>query len=166
MERLKAILITMAVGWLLMTAAFPLHEAAMAGPRFTDNGDGTITDHRLGLRWAQTDNQGEIDWEQARAWARFNFGIPLETQYDNWRLPTVAELKTLYVSSPKYKGYRTDCGFNAKIVTQIKISCVLIWTSDTALGAHLAFNFNIGNAFTVPDYDIGGCRALAVRTID
>ena len=32
-----------------------------AGERFTDNGDGTVTDHQLGVMWAKTDNQGNIN---------------------------------------------------------------------------------------------------------
>jgi hypothetical protein len=34
---------------------------AIGGDRFTDNGDGTITDHKLGLMWSKTDNQGDIN---------------------------------------------------------------------------------------------------------
>jgi hypothetical protein len=34
---------------------------AGAGERFTDNGDGTITDHEFGLMWSKTDNNGDIN---------------------------------------------------------------------------------------------------------
>ena len=44
---------------------------AWAGDRFTDNGDGTVTDTKLGLMWANTDNQGDINWVQAEKWVRF-----------------------------------------------------------------------------------------------
>ena len=32
-----------------------------AADRFTDNGDGTVTDNKLGLMWSKTDNQGDIN---------------------------------------------------------------------------------------------------------
>ena len=35
------------------------------GERFTDNGDGTVTDHEFGLMWSKTDNNGDITWIQA-----------------------------------------------------------------------------------------------------
>jgi len=38
---------------------------AAAGERFTDNGDGTVSDHELGLMWSKTDNNGDINWIQA-----------------------------------------------------------------------------------------------------
>ena len=151
--------------WIGCLFIFGQNEST-AGPRFVDNGDGTITDHQLGLMWTQKDNQNDVDWNQAHAWVRSLPGSSTGKQYSNWRMPTIEELQSLYIASPTYAGYRTQCGFAVKIVSDIKISCVLIWASDTALGAHVAFNFNIGNPFTVPSYDVKGCRALAVRNLD
>ena len=139
---------------------------SIAGPRFVDNGDGTITDHQLGLMWTQADNQKDVDWNQAMAWIQSLHGSSTGKQYSDWRLPTIEELQSLYIANPSYSGYETQCGFPVKIVEDIKISCVLVWASDTALGAHVAFNFNIGDPFTVPSYDVKGCRALAVRNLD
>ena len=41
------------LGIFLVLAALAAH----AQERFIDNGDGTVTDTKLGLMWAQTDNQ-------------------------------------------------------------------------------------------------------------
>lgn len=141
-------------------------KTAVAGPRFTDNGDGTVTDHKLGLMWAKSDNQGNIEWKQAEQWAKYHFAKTIKSKYTNWRLPTIEELRSLYVNRIKYKGYITDCGLLVKIVPEIKLSCILLWSSETALGAHLAFNFNIGDSFTVPTYDTSGCRVLSVRSLE
>jgi hypothetical protein len=142
-------------------------DKVLAGIRFVDNGDGTITDHQLGIMWSKKDNQADIGWKQAQRWAESQFGKKnTAKRYRNWRLPTIEELQSLYVSNPEYSGYTADCGFVVKTVPEIQISCVLIWASDTALGSHLAYNFNIGNPFTVPSYDIKGCRALAVRDLE
>lgn len=142
-----------------------LCSTAHGGPRFIDNSDGTVTDNKLGVMWAKTDNQGDIDWKQAQAHAKLNFGATISTKYNNWRLPTLEELQSLYVQKPNYDGYTTDCGIEVKIAPALQLSCILIWASDTALGSHMAFNFNIGSSFTVPSYDISGCRVLPVRTI-
>ena len=45
---------------------------ALADERFTDNKDGTVTDHLLNVMWAKTDNQGNIDWHQANKWAKYS----------------------------------------------------------------------------------------------
>ena len=140
-------------------------HTVMAEDRFTDNGNGTVTDHKLGLMWAKADNQGDINWKQANSWAKYTFGDTIDPRYDNWRLPTLEEIKSLYVEDLKYKGYMTDCGFMVKIVPEIKLSCILLWTSEKSTGAHVAFNFNIGSSFAIPAYDINGCRGLPVRSL-
>lgn len=152
-----------AIFGLIWLSCLLVGSASLAGPRFTDNGDGTVTDHQLGLMWAKSDNQGDVDWKQAQAWAQYNFNYTINKKYENWRLPTIEELQSLFISKPDYKGYTTDCGYVVKIVPEISLSCILIWSSDMALGSHLAYNFNMGNSFTVPSYDINGCRALPVR---
>ena len=81
-----------------------------AGERFRDNGDGTMTDHEFGLMWSQTDNNGDINWIQAEKWVKYTFPLTLKKKYDNWRLPTLAELQSLYVDDKDYEGYETDCG--------------------------------------------------------
>ena len=140
-------------------------HTVMAGDRFTDNGNGTVTDHKLGLMWARADNQGDINWKQANSWAKYTFGDTISPRYDNWRLPTLEELKSLYVTDSKYKGYITGCGFMAKMVQEIKLSCILLWTSEESTGAHVAFNCNIGSSFAIPAYDVNGCRGLPVRSL-
>jgi hypothetical protein len=116
--------------------------------------------------WAKTDNQSDILWNQVQNWLENEFPGTIPQGYDNWRLPTVSELQSLFVEDLKYEGYRTVCGHTVKIVPQIRLSCILIWSSDTALALPLAFNFNIGNAFTIDLYDSKGCRVLPVRFLE
>ncbi len=141
------------------------YDFVLAEQRFIDHGNGTITDRKLGLMWAKTDNQTDIFWNQVQSWLENEFTYSIPQLYDNWRLPTVSELQSLFVEDPKYEGYRTDCGHPVKVVPQIRLSCILIWTSDTALALPLAFNFNIGNAFTIDLHDNKGCRVLPVRSL-
>ena len=141
------------------------YDFAMAEQRFIDHGTGTVTDRKLGLMWAKNDNQSDIFWNQIQAWLANDFPDSIPQLYDNWRLPTVSELQSLFVEDSKYEGYKTDCGHPVKIVPQIRLSCILIWTSDSALGLPLAFNFNIGNVFTIDLHDNKGCRVLPVRSL-
>lgn len=77
-------------------------DAQHAGnpPSFTDNGDGTVTDHVTGLMWQQSpdvDEDGDIDatdkmsYDEAVAGAgELDLG-----GYTDWRLPTIKELYSL-----------------------------------------------------------------------
>ena len=134
--------------------------------RFIDNGDGTVTDTQLNLMWAQTDNQADIFWQNTARWIKTDFTNQIGTRYNDWRLPTITELKSLYIESPDYDGYDTTCGHRVKMVPEIRISCILVWTSDSALGLPLAFNFYLGNPFTVDLTENNGCRVLPVRRIN
>ena len=151
----------LSLGILLVLAALAAH----AQERFIDNGDGTVTDTRLGLMWAQSDNQANIFWKQAPAWINRDFPNRIGPNYKDWRLPTITELKSLYVELTNYNGYRTKCGHIVKMVPPIKISCILVWSSDSALGLPLAFNYYLGSPFTVDFTDRKGCRVLPVRRI-
>ena len=139
--------------------------AVKAENRFIDNGDGTVTDREGGLMWAKTDNQRDISWKKAQKWVGVRFAKSLKKKYDNWRLPTLKELQTLHDQGAKSKPYKTACGFEVIIIPQIRPSCTIIWSSETAMGSPLAFNFYLGSAFAIDILDDKGCRVLAVRNL-
>ena len=149
---------------ILMTTAATCNFV-LAEQRFLDHGNGTITDRNLGLMWAKTDNQTDIFRDQVQSWLEDEFTYTIPQLYDNWRLPTVSELQSLFVEDQRYAGYTTDCGHLVKVVPQIRLSCILVWTADTALGLPLVFNFNLGSAFTIGLHDNTGCRVLPVRSL-
>ena len=149
----------------LITMAGAL-DLVLAEQRFIDHGNGTVTDRKLGLMWAKNDNQADIFFNQVQNWLANDFPDRIPQLYDNWRLPTVAEVQSLFVEDVKYQGYTTECGHPVKIVPQIRLSCILIWTSDSALGLPLAFDFNLGSAFTIDLHDNKGCRILPVRFLE
>lgn len=158
-EKLSNILV-MIICMLLISAP------AIAGDRFVDNGDGTVTDHQLGVMWAQTDNQGDIDWKQANLWVKYTFAYTIKAQYDDWRLPTLAELQSLYVHDKKNKGVETDCGQWVKIVPDIKLSCGWVWTSKTSAIQAYIFNFNRGYHYSARMVHNKAYRALPVRDLN
>ena len=162
-KKMKKTIEILSIVILITTAG--TYDIVLAEQRFIDHGNGTITDRKMGLMWAKTDNQTDIFWNEVQDWLENEFTDSVPQLYDNWRLPTVSELQSLFVEDSKYEGYKTDCGHPVKVVPQIRLSCILIWTSDTALALPLAFNFNIGNAFTVDLHDNKGCRVLPVRSL-
>jgi hypothetical protein len=71
-------------------------------PRFTDNGDGTVTDNLTGLIWLKDANcAGAPTWQNALNWvATFNGGSPACTDYTagtftDWRLPNIKDVLSL-----------------------------------------------------------------------
>ncbi|MBI5756026.1 MAG: SBBP repeat-containing protein [Nitrospirae bacterium] len=68
-------------------------------PRFTDNGDGTVTDNLTGLMWTKDANLGSIGftswWVALDYVARMNAGVNPNFGYTDWRLPNINELKSL-----------------------------------------------------------------------
>jgi hypothetical protein len=60
-------------------------------PSYTDNGDGTVTDHVTGLMWQKQDG-GEMTWEDAVSYSE---SLSL-AGYDDWRLPTNVELFSIH----------------------------------------------------------------------
>ena len=137
-----------------------------AGERFTDNDDGTVTDHQLGVMWAKTDNQGNINWRQADLWVKYTFTDTIEAKYDNWRLPTLAELQSLYVKDKNFKRYETDCGQRVKTVPEIKLSCGWVWTSETSAIQAYIFNFHRGYQYSDRMVHNRDYRVLPVRDLE
>ncbi len=143
-------------------------STALGGDRFTDNGDGTVTDHELNLMWAKTDNQGDINWKQAERWVKYTFPdtLTLEKRYDNWRLPTLEELRSLYMKKEDASGYDTDCGQQVWMTPEIRLSCGWVWASEKKAITANVFNFNRGYHYTDRMVRDRAYRALPVRSLE
>jgi hypothetical protein len=73
---------------------------AWPDPRFTDNGDGTVTDNLTGLIWLQNANCFGVDsWstalDDANALNSGECGLSDGSSEGDWRLPNVRELQSL-----------------------------------------------------------------------
>jgi hypothetical protein len=73
---------------------------ASPNPRFTDNGDGTITDNLTGLIWLKNANCfGELTWQNAIGFANGlsdgECGLSDGSNNFDWRLPNFKELHSL-----------------------------------------------------------------------
>ena len=68
--------------------------------RFTDNGDGTVTDRATGLTWQQAGSDFPMTWHEAQDYVETLNHKPFAKR-DNWRLPTINELMTLLTDVPR-----------------------------------------------------------------
>lgn len=67
-----------------------------ATPNYTDNDDGTITDNITGLMWVKA-RGSKVTWDDAVEGASSN----RTGGYDDWRMPTIKELYSLFLFSGK-----------------------------------------------------------------
>ena len=72
-------------------------------PDYTDNGDGTITDNVTGLMWQKSpdfNGDGEIDYFDKKTYSDALSDADSFTLagYDDWRLPTIKELYSLFMA--------------------------------------------------------------------
>ncbi len=130
-----------------------------ADDRFVDNGDGTVTDSKTGLMWAQTDSMGDIIWLDAKLYSE---NIILGAYaYDDWRMPTIKELETLFDET--LEKYETICGHRVKTPPLIELSCGFIWSSEERSISAFAYNFSRGYVYKDRKTRYRGFRALPVR---
>ena len=126
---------------------------AMALDRFLNNGDGTITDRKSGLMWAAKDNGIPINWPNALSYCHNYSG----GGHDDWRMPTLAELESLYNPKDKNKnGYHVT-----KLIDTTASSC---WALDTLGSEAGRFNFTYGKVYWLRQFYSGPTRVLPVRS--
>lgn len=125
---------------------------AKAVDRFIINGDGTITDTKTELMWAKQDNGIPINWNDSVIYCQNYSG----GGYQNWRMPTLDELATLYNPGKKNKnGYH--------IIKYISITASTCWAAESS--DHLAgrYNFKYGEVYWLRKWYSGPTRILPVR---
>lgn len=95
-----------------------LSTSSCFGPRFVDNGDGTVTDNLTALIWEKKTDDGSVhDWDNLYTWSTSDgdsndedgtvfteFLSTLNTDgfagANGWRLPTFVEILTLLLPEP------------------------------------------------------------------
>lgn len=161
---MKALIHIVLTGLIALFTVFCL--TAFASDRFQDNGDGTITDSQLKVMWMKHDNQGDISWLDGLRWVRYNVAYQLpDNKYGNWRLPTIKELKSLYMGNVN-SAVETDCGMKVRIVSAITLSCGWIWASDSKKSSAVVFTFKEGYQFSDLKMNKTAHRVLAVRDLE
>lgn len=125
---------------------------SLAPARFVDNRNGTGTDTKTGLMWAAEDNGDDITWNAAMHFCEnFTGG-----GYSDWRMPTIAELQSLY---------DTQYGKQTHITPLIHLTNQLVWSSeeDPPSATARPFGFRYGNTFGCLRSLAENFRALPVR---
>ncbi len=83
-----------------------------AGSRFTDNGDGTVTDHQTGLIWQKEGSGNDVHWFAAIAWCHDlcsgYCGFSDGSKCGDWRLPNINELKSIVDYSTSNPSINTE----------------------------------------------------------
>ena len=130
-----------------------IYIPAMASDRFVNNGDGTITDTKTGLMWATRDNGEPINWKDARSYCQSYIG----GGHKDWRMPTLAELKSLY--DPEVKNKR---GYH--IPNLIDTTAETCWASETRGEIAARFNFTYGREYWLRKTHSGVGSILPVRS--
>jgi hypothetical protein len=115
---------------------------------FTDNGDGTVTDHATGLMWSQDDSGDGVDtgprsgmtWEEALAWVEQKNNENY-LGYNDWRLPNAKEMQSIidYDRAPDATGSAAiDPVFNITQITNEagQADYPWFWTSTTHVKAN------------------------------
>jgi len=114
---------------------------------------GTWEDSATGLLWTVKDSDSDMNWSQAKDYCE---RLTLEG-HEDWRLPTVDELKGLHDRSQS-KQY--------KIKGPIELGAATIWSGSTNNSGD-AWSFNFFNGGTSMSPTRGGCgtsgRALCVK---
>jgi hypothetical protein len=120
---------------------------------FNDNGDGTITDWSTGLMWQKSGSGNSLTHENAKAYIR-ELNAKKIAGYEDWRLPTVDELRSLLMPK-KTNG-------DLYIVPLFDKTQRYCWTSDqrTSGGAWDVY-FNFGDVH----WDDDAVYVRAVRSI-
>ena len=105
------------------------HGVQPLGDRFTDNGDGTVTDNVTGLMWLQDISHfGQRTWQQALDdVASFN-QLP-DQLYTDWRLPNVRELQSILDYGQQDPALPSGHPFLA-----IPPNDIRIWSGTTKMG--------------------------------
>ena len=147
--RLSLRILTLQLIFLLMSSVIVLSAESQ---RFTDNGDGTVTDHKTGLMWAASDNGEDIDFEDAAIYCKSFAG----GGFSDWRLPDIEELKALYNA----KTNNPD-GFG--IIGKIRLSSCCPWSSYDSTGVSSLLDFRTGKEIWSYKGDKELLRGLPVR---
>ncbi len=162
---------------IIVSVNHALSDCPAPGPRFVDNGNGTISDTQSGLQWEKKSDDNSIHdqlttytWSanandmDGTAFTVFLAGLntsPCFTGHCDWRLPTVSELETL-VDATRFApaidpAFNHDCTSGCHVETCSCTNIDYAWATptladlpDTAWAVD--FNYGYANGFlkTIP----------------
>jgi hypothetical protein len=128
------------------------------GSRFTNNGDGTVSDGLTGLMWVRAPDAATRTWANAVSYANSLSGASVGNK-DDWRLPNRAELRSLF------NYYYTDTASQLNTVAFSGVQAGYYWTS-TSCTPDTTRAWGIGLGSGIFDYfpKTGAVYVFPVRT--
>ena len=118
--------------------------------RFTDGGNGTVTDTKTGLIWQKTGSEEKMTWEEALEYANH----VADGGSFEWRLPSIEELFSIVDFS------RSD----PSISPIFNCSSDLYWSSSTVVvGPDNAWNVGFGTGYVYAGYKTNSNYVRCVR---
>jgi hypothetical protein len=149
-----------------MTTVFSLVLLALAaGSGRFEAADGAVRDTKTSLEWSQKDNGADIDFKGAQT---FCDGLTL-AGHDDWRLPTLEELRGIYdesVTSPPTYLYRGK-PYPLRMDPAFSLTAPGIWSSTLRYegrGVAWSFFFSSGRELSTMPTATNYQRALCVRS--
>ena len=143
-------------------------------PSYTVSSDGlTVNDNVTGLTWQQSYDNGIYYWAETQTLVdnlnKQNYG-----GYNDWRLPTIKELYSLWNGSTGWPYIDTNY-FSINYSNEEELSHVIFWSSDKYTGvlgnisgdtpgAELAFGVNFGTGH-IKAYNISAGPKHSVRFV-
>jgi len=129
---------------------------AWPNPRFTDNGNWTVTDNMSGLVWSKDANPagGYKSWQQALDYIK-TLNSSNYRGYNDWRLPNINELISLM-----------DCSRRPWFIHDHPFANVQAhyWSSSTYIGStYLAWYVDFYNGLVTDSYEAGVTYVWPVR---
>lgn len=120
--------------------------------RFIAHENGTVLDTKTGLMWAARNNDKDINWKKAKRYCeKYRKG-----GYEDWRMPTVDELKALYDEDKENQD-----GYHITRLIGIDRCCPWAVNEDGEKAAF--FDFNTGVLYWGRKSDSYRGRVLPVR---
>jgi hypothetical protein len=126
--------------------------ALVSGTRFTDNGDGTVTDNLTALIWLKNANcsdtvgditGGALTWANALIWSNYlasgACGLTDNSKARNWRLPNINELHSLGPTWPPgtpFTGIQSDFYWSSSTYANVGFTFVarVVGMNDGVIG--------------------------------
>lgn len=124
--------------------------------------NGTTLDTATRLMWTAQDTGEDLSWSRA---ARLAERATRGGHWD-WRLPTLAELRTLHRPERRFRFLGPGGpGIEVQVTPYVQVTSCCIWASDTRDGKQGLFAFTDGQPAWEPPNTVRLVRALFVRDV-
>ena len=120
-----------------------------------------VVDQKTGLMWASEDNGRNISWRAAKRYCEKYEG----GGYEDWRVPTLDELASLYGTGPGYR-LESDPAYTIKVNQLIKFTSSCPWAAETDGSKAAFYRIRHGSWDWIRQSFHCGFRALPVRSIN